>query len=95
MYDARINLANQVRDEIAKFYGKKFYATAVPRNVRLAEAPSYGQPIFIYDPASRGAAAYYEIGLEFLERRGIKTAEFKGKGPAQVVDGQSDYDFGG
>jgi chromosome partitioning protein len=71
MFDARINLANQVREEIGKFYGPRLYNTVIPRNVKLAEAPSYGQPIFIYDPSSRGALAYKELAMEFLARRGI------------------------
>lgn len=94
MYDSRINLANQVREEIAKFYGKKIYATAIPRNVRLAEAPSFGQPIFIYDPASRGANAYYELALEFLVRRGANRENYS-KSKLFIPDDAMDYDMGG
>ncbi|MCG2725371.1 MAG: AAA family ATPase [Elusimicrobia bacterium] len=70
MYDKRINLANQVLGEINKYYGDKIYKTVIQRNIRLAEAPSFGQPIFIYDPSSRGAFAYKNLAIEFLERRG-------------------------
>ncbi len=76
MYDGRINLANQVLHEIAMFYGDKIYKSVIYRNVRLAEAPSFGQPIFIYDPASKGAAAYKQLALEFLKRRGINADEY-------------------
>ncbi len=70
MYDKRINLANQVLGEINKYYGDKIYKTVIQRNIRLAEAPSFGQPIFIYDPSSKGAFAYKNLAIEFLERRG-------------------------
>jgi chromosome partitioning protein len=76
MYDSRINLANQVMEEIRKYYGEKLYKTVIPRNIRLAEAPSYGQPIFIYDPSSRGAKAYKNFAVEFLERRGINSESY-------------------
>ncbi len=96
MYDSRINLANQVRGEIGKYYGEKLYKTVIPRNVRLAEAPSFGQPIFIYDPSSRGALAYKELTLEFLERRGVDTAVHK-KSDLYVTEeaGELEYDLGG
>ncbi len=77
MFDSRINLANQVKDEINKFYGEKMYKTFIPRNVSLASAPSFGQPIFMYDHASRGAKAYKDFALEFLSRRGIDIKPYK------------------
>jgi chromosome partitioning protein len=93
MYDARMNLANQVKDEISKFYGNKVYKTPIPRNIRLAEAPSFGQSIFEYDPSCRGAKAYLDLAIEFLERRGAKAGEFK---EMQYSAGEkSDFDFGG
>lgn len=70
MYDSRINLANQVKEEIAKFQGDKLYKTVIPRNVRLAEAPSFGKSIFSYDPLCKGAYSYYALAVEFLVRRG-------------------------
>lgn len=66
MYDGRLNLTLQVVQEVKKFFGDKVYATAIPRNVRLAEAPSYGMPVNYYDPASKGTAAYGELAKELL-----------------------------
>lgn len=68
MKDNRSNLVNEVADEIKKFFGKKVYETVIPRNIRLAEAPSHGLPIVIYDNKSTGAVAYKELALEFLKR---------------------------
>jgi chromosome partitioning protein len=95
MYDSRINLANQVRSEISKYYGEKLYGTVVPRNVRLAEAPSYGQPIFVYDPSSRGAQAYKSLALEFLKRRGVNIDTYKESNICVSEEVLVDYDFGG
>ena len=93
MYDARMNLANQVREEVSKFYGDKVYKTAIPRNVRLAEAPSFGQSIIEYDPSCRGTKAYIELAKEFLIRRGFKEEDFK---EYNLAAGQNiGYDFGG
>lgn len=95
MYDSRINLANEVKREISKYYGDKLYKTVIPRNVRLAEAPSFGQPIFVYDPSSRGALAYKELAIEFLGRRGVNTDAYK-ESPLYVMEeSQMDYDMGG
>ncbi|MDH5299758.1 MAG: ParA family protein [Gammaproteobacteria bacterium] len=68
MYDPRNNLATQVTEQLVKYFGDKVYRTIIPRNVRLAEAPSYGQPILIYDKASRGAQAYLSLAGEILRR---------------------------
>ncbi|MBP7796872.1 MAG: ParA family protein [Elusimicrobiales bacterium] len=76
MFDSRINLANQVLEEIRKFYGERLYKTVIPRNIRLAESPSFGQPIFIYDPTSRGAKAYKNLAVEFLSRRGLSADDY-------------------
>ena len=70
MFDGRANLSQQVYGEIKKFFGTKLYQTAIPRNVRLAEAPSHGLPALVYDRHSSGAAAYLTLAKEFLERRG-------------------------
>ena len=64
MYDARTVLANQVAEEARKHFGKKVFQTIIPRNVRLAEAPSFGQPIIFYDPSSSGATAYESLSRE-------------------------------
>ena len=58
MYDARTNLSNQVVKEVKKYFENKVYKTVIPRNVRLSEAPSYGMPISLYDPKSKGAKSY-------------------------------------
>ena len=67
MFDGRTNLSIQVVQEVKKYFGNKVYSTVIPRNVRLAEAPSYGMPITVYDPKSRGAEAYGEFADEFLD----------------------------
>ncbi|MDD4564454.1 MAG: AAA family ATPase [Eubacteriales bacterium] len=70
MFDGRTNLSIQVVEEVKKYFKEKVYTTVIPRNVRLAEAPSYGMPIMEYDPKSRGAEAYSEFAEEFLELEG-------------------------
>ena len=72
MKDKRSNLTNQVSDEIVKFFGKKVYLTYIPRNIRLAEAPSHGEPILLYEPSSKGAEAYLSLAEEFLDRNKVK-----------------------
>lgn len=67
MYDARTNLSNQVVKEVKKYFEDKVYKTVIPRNVRLSEAPSYGMPISIYDPRSKGAKAYEKFTKELLK----------------------------
>lgn len=67
MFDGRNNLSIQVVDEVKKYFKGKVYTTLIPRNVRLAEAPSYGLPIIEYDAKSRGAEAYRDLAEEFLE----------------------------
>jgi len=67
MFDGRTNLSIQVVEEVKKYFKEKVYTTVIPRNVRLAEAPSYGMTIGEYDPKSTGAEAYREFAQEFLE----------------------------
>ncbi len=67
MYDARTNLSNQVVKEIKNYFGDKVYKTVIPRNVKLSEAPSYGVPITLYDPKSKGAKSYDKFAKEFLK----------------------------
>ncbi|MDR0291239.1 MAG: AAA family ATPase [Elusimicrobium sp.] len=90
MYDSRMNLSNQVLQEINKFYGDKVYKTPIPRNIRLAESPSFGQSIFEYDPGCRGALAYIEFAKEFLTRRGFDAEALKNFKLTTAA-----YDFGG
>jgi chromosome partitioning protein len=69
LYDGRAKLSVQVADEIFKFFGDKVYGTKIPRNVRLAEAPSYGKPVALYDKNCAGAKAYDALAKEFLKRQ--------------------------
>ena len=73
MYDDRTNLAQQVTENLREFFKEKLFRTTIPRNVRLAEAPSYGKPVALYDPRSRGAESYRDLALELLERHGIES----------------------
>jgi chromosome partitioning protein len=68
MYDERTNLAQQVANEVREVFGDVVFETVVPRNVRLAEAPSFGRPIHAYDLRSRGSQAYLRLGREYLQR---------------------------
>ena len=67
MYDTRLNLSRQVATDAREYFGAKVFASGVPRNIRLAEAPSFGKPIILYDVASVGAQAYLEVAKELLE----------------------------
>lgn len=68
MFDIRTNLSNQVVKEVNKYFENKVYKTVIPRNVRLSEAPSYGMPISVYDPKSKGAKSYDKFVKEFLKK---------------------------
>ena len=70
MYDGRLNLTQQVVNEVKRFFPKKVYSSIIPRNVRLSEAPSFGQPIMYYDKASKGTSAYNDFAEEFLRSNG-------------------------
>jgi chromosome partitioning protein len=72
MYDQRTNLASAVEAEVRNFFGEKVYKTLIPRNVRLSEAPSHGQPIIAYDDYCLGAKAYRDFAEEFADKYGIK-----------------------
>ena len=69
MFDERTNLAQQVSDELKKYFGEKLCRTTIPRNIRLAEAPSHGQPALMYDVRSRGAESYIRLAKELLDRQ--------------------------
>ena len=71
MYDSRTNFSNQVAEEIKKYFGDKVYKTMIPRNVRLAEAPSHGKPVIAYDRLSKGSRAYLKLANEFLKRQEV------------------------
>jgi chromosome partitioning protein len=79
MFDERTNLAQQVSDELKKYFGDKLCKTTIPRNIRLAEAPSHGQPALLYDVRSRGAESYIRLAKEILDRH---AAALSGSGEA-------------
>src|SRR6476646_6749655 len=87
MFDDRTNLAQQVTAELKRFFGEKLFATTIPRNVRLAEAPSHGKPAILYDAKSRGAESYIQLAKEIVAKR---MPEFKGfeelAAPAQAEE---------
>ena len=76
MYDIRTNLSNQVVKEVKKYFNEKVYKNVIPRNVKLSEAPSFGMPISIYEPRSKGAKSYEKFVKEFLKNNEI---DAKGK----------------
>jgi len=72
MYDDRTNLAQQVTETLREHFRERLYRTVIPRNVRLAEAPSHGKPVALYDGRSRGTEAYFELAGEFMARNQIE-----------------------
>jgi chromosome partitioning protein len=72
MFDARLNLSRQVAAEAREYFGSKVFETVIPRNVRLAEAPSFGKPIILYDVASVGAQAYMGVARELIGRASVR-----------------------
>ena len=75
MYDPRSSLTTQVSNEIKTHFGDKVFDTVIPRNIRIAEAPSYGKPVIMHDPSSKGALAHFAFARELLEREGIAIQE--------------------
>ncbi|HEU5352639.1 MAG TPA: ParA family protein [Terracidiphilus sp.] len=73
MYDDRTNLAQQVTETLREYFKDRLFRTVIPRNVRLAEAPSHGRPVALYDGRSRGAEAYFELAGEFMARNGMES----------------------
>jgi chromosome partitioning protein len=86
MYDDRTNLAQQVTENLKGFFGEKLFNTVIPRNVRLAEAPSHGKPVVLYDPRSRGAESYRTLALEILTRNNIVSPRSLKSEPARVPE---------
>jgi chromosome partitioning protein len=84
MFDARNNLANEVSEQLLQHFGDRVYRTIIPRNVRLAEAPSYGAPIIKYDKTSRGAIAYLALAAEMVRRQKEKTAPLDREQPVEA-----------
>jgi chromosome partitioning protein len=83
MFDERTNLSQQVRDNLREFFNEKLFTATIPRNIRLAEAPSHGKPVLVYDPKSKGAEAYQELAVELLQRHGV---EIKKTGKKLILD---------
>jgi chromosome partitioning protein len=75
MYDPRSSLTTQVSDEIKSHFGDKVFDTVIPRNIRIAEAPSFGKPVIMHDPTSRGALAHFAFARELLGRQGVVLSE--------------------
>ena len=88
MYDDRTNLSQQVTENLRAFFGEKLFKTTIPRNIRLAEAPSHGLPVALYDPRSRGAEAYRDLAYELLLRNGLKVSK-KNSDKSTATEGQS------
>lgn len=84
MFDRRLNLSRQVADEAREYFGNRVFRTTIPRNVRLAEAPSFGQPIVQYDVLSAGAQSYLSLARELIARKGSPPAA-KGRGRREGV----------
>jgi chromosome partitioning protein len=83
MYDDRTNLAQQVTDTLREYFKDRLFQTVIPRNVRLAEAPSHGRPVALYDARSRGAEAYFELAGEFMARNGMENPRGKARKAGQ------------
>jgi chromosome partitioning protein len=82
MYDDRTNLSQQVTENLGSFFGDKLFKTTIPRNIRLAEAPSHGKPVALYDARSRGAEAYLALANELMTRNGIESPAAKKRAEA-------------
>ena len=74
MFDERTSLGKQVSTDVREFFKEKVFRTVIPRNVRLAEAPSHGTPVILYDVKSRGAEAYLALAKEVIQRAGAPAA---------------------
>jgi chromosome partitioning protein len=81
MYDARLNLSRQVADEAKEYFGPRMFNTVVPRNVRLAEAPSFGKPILLYDIGSIGAQSYLAVAEELIKRTSSRARSLRDGAP--------------
>jgi chromosome partitioning protein len=93
MYDPRNKLTQEVSDQLTEYFGDAVYRTIIPRNVRLAEAPSFGVPVIVYDKTSRGALAYIALAGEILRRHASEddTDDTRGNAPGEPdIDNTSD-----
>jgi chromosome partitioning protein len=85
MYDDRTNLAQQVTETLREYFKERLFRTVIPRNVRLAEAPSHGKPVALYDARSRGTEAYFELAGEYLARNGMESPKSAARKAAASV----------
>ncbi len=85
MFDTRNSLSHQVADEVRGHFADRVYRTVIPRNVRISESPSHGMPVTVYDPASKGAQAYFDLARELIDLETRRSAA--PQGPAAEVDG--------
>jgi chromosome partitioning protein len=85
MYDDRTNLAQQVTETLREFFKERLFKTVIPRNIRLAEAPSHGKPVALYDPRSRGAEAYFELATEYMGRNNIVSPQAEARKAAAAA----------
>jgi chromosome partitioning protein len=84
MYDDRTNLAQQVTETLREYFRERLFRTVIPRNIRLAEAPSHGKPVALYDSRSRGAEAYFELAGEYMARNHIESPRSAARKAAQA-----------
>jgi len=89
MYDDRTNLAQQVTETLREFFKDRLFRTVIPRNIRLAEAPSHGKPVALYDARSRGAEAYFELAAEYMERNNIPSPRAEARKAAAPAGGKA------
>lgn len=87
MYDSRLNLSRQVAEDAREHFGELVYKTAIPRNIRLAEAPSYGKPILLYDISSVGASSYMAVAKEVMDRTETFVSELDPDAPDPMATG--------
>jgi chromosome partitioning protein len=88
MYDGRLNLSRQVAEEAKEYFGPKVYRTTIPRNVRIAEAPSFGKPIVLYDVISVGAKSYLSLAKEVIARKGSRKGAAAEVEAAPIIAGE-------
>jgi chromosome partitioning protein len=93
MYDDRTNLAQQVTETLREYFRDRLFHTVIPRNVRLAEAPSHGKPVALYDPRSRGSEAYFELAGEYLARNHMESPRSAKKKAEGVPAGRAAVRF--
>ena len=93
MYDDRTNLAQQVTETLREYFRERLYRTVIPRNIRLAEAPSHGKPVALYDGRSRGTEAYFELAGEFMARNGLETPQSSERKTAANIKPETKVSF--